>query len=351
MTRSFAPYALTLAILSASAAAADPADSARACVATAGPADAGVPVSIEAARSARAALVAAADDCRAAEASDDAVALFHAATIAQLSRDGAKAQALLQRAAALGLAQAETRLGDMAAFGLPPVREDAEAAAGHYRRAAELGDPAAKTTLALLHRIGRGVPRDTARMVALLQEAADDGYHFAQYRLAQVYLTGEGVPGGADSALGIPDAARAADLLERAAEAGNAEAAVELAALYADAAAGLGGDPLRRAQLVTRAAEAGDPGALAALGVLHETGQGVAYDPQRAADLYVRAMESGKVAFEDLRQGARFWWDRQTALEFQKILMDRGLYPGPLDAIVGPGTAAGARALATGPGN
>lgn len=346
MTRTTAPIALAFAILSATAAPADPGDSARACVETAGPADAGVPVSAEAARVARQKLVDAAEDCRAAEDSDNAAALFHAATIAQLSRDGARAQALLQRAADLGLAAAETRLGDMAAFGLPPVAEDPAAAADRYRRAAEMGDPAAKTTLALLHRIGRGVPRDAGRMVALLQEAADDGYHFAQYRLAQVYLTGEGIPGGADPGLGIPDAARAADLLELAANQGNTKASVELAQLYADAASGLAADPVRRAQLVTRAAEAGDPAAIAALGVLHETGQGVDYDPLRAARLYVEAMETGQVAFENLRQGARYWWDRQTALEFQKILMDRGLYPGPLDAVVGPGTAAGARALA-----
>jgi len=346
MTRLTAPAALALALFVAAETRADPADSARRCVETAGPASAGVPVSAEAARAARERLVAAQADCRAAEASQNAEALFHAATIAQLSRDGDRAFALLKRAAALGLAAAETRLGDMANFGLPPVAEDAQAAAGHYRTAAGLGDPAAQTTLALLHRIGRGVPRDTGEMVRLLQQAADAGYHFAQYRLAQVYLTGEGVPGGADPALGIPDPPRAADLLGRAAEAGNTTAALELAALYDDAAAGIGTDPESRARLIGMAAEAGDPAAVAALGVLHETGQGVAYDPARAADLYVAAMESGKVAFEELRRGAAYWWDRQTALAFQQILQDRGLYLGPLDAVVGPGTAAAARALA-----
>lgn len=346
MPRSTTLPALILALACGTAAAADPADSARRCVETAGPADAGVPVTAEAARAQRDRLLAAAADCRAAAEGNDAAALFHAATIAQLSGDGAGALALLERAAALGLSAAETRLGDMANFGLPPVREDAAAAVGHYRKAAALGDPAAQTTLALLHRIGRGVPRDSAQMVALLTQAADAGYHFAQYRLGQVYLNGEGVPGGADAALGIPDPLRAADYLARAAEAGNAAAALDLATLYADAASGLQADPEKRARLVTLAAEAGDPAATAALAVLHETGQGVAYDPVRAAALYVQAMESGRVAFENLRRGGPYGWDRQTALEFQQILRDRGLYLGPLDAIVGPGTAAGARALA-----
>jgi hypothetical protein len=39
-------------------------------------------------------------------------------------------------------------------------------------------------------------------------------------------------------------------------------------------------------------------------------------------------------------------WDRETALAFQRILQERGLYLGALDAQVGPGTLGAARALA-----
>jgi hypothetical protein len=59
-------------------------------------------------------------------------------------------------------------------------------------------------------------------------------------------------------------------------------------------------------------------------------------------------MESGKVEFGDLRNGAPGTWDRDTALEFQTILKERGLYDGALDAIIGGGTAAAARKLADG---
>ncbi len=323
-------------------------DAAQACLAGAGPADAGVPASAAAAGAHRDALVEAADLCAEAGQSPNASGdvLFLASEVAQGRRDMAGAFALLERAAKLDFAPAETRLGDYYLFGAAPGGEDATKAVAHFQRAVELGDPAGMTTLALLYSVGKGVTRDAGKMVELLTQAADAGYHFAQFRLAQTYLTGEGIPGRADPALGIPDPARAAELFGAAAENGNQKAALELAALYADPNSGLPDDPDQQLRLIRMAASQDVPEAVAMLGVLYETGRGVAKNPEIAARIYVRAMESGKVAFDQLRAGAPGRWDRDTALAFQRLLQDRGLYTGALDAIVGPGTAAAARALA-----
>ncbi|RME13899.1 MAG: sel1 repeat family protein, partial [Alphaproteobacteria bacterium] len=317
------------------------------CRALAGEASAGVPPNAEAAREHRTALAAAAGACTRAAGADDAPPdlLFLAAEIAQGRRDTARAFALLQRAAKAGFGPAETRLGDYYLFGAAPGGKNIEAAVEHYEKATLLHDAPGMTTLALMHRAATGVPKDPARMVALLGWAADAGYHFAQYRLAQTYLNGEGIPGRSDESLGIPDPARAAKLYTKAAEAGNMQAALELAALYADPNSPLGENPEERARLVRMAANAGLPEAKAALAALYETGQGVEKDPALAAQLYVEALESGKLAFDELRRAAPARWDEATAIEFQRLLADRGLYDGALDGVVGPNTRAAARAL------
>ena len=104
-------------------------------------------------------------------------------------------------------------------------------------------------------------------------------------------------------------------------------------------------NPEEQARLTLLASRAGLPEATAAMGVLYETGRGVARDPGVAALLYVRALESGAVPFEALRKGAPGPWDRDTAMAFQEILAERGLYRGAIDGVVGGGTAAAAQAL------
>lgn len=327
----------------------DMTEAAKTCLEIAGPADAGVPPQPVDAKTQRATLTKAAKPCStaAAEETPSAEVLFHAAAIAQAKGQKTAVLDLLTQASEMGLGAAKTRLGDYYLFGVSG-RPDMEKAVTFYKAAVEAEDAAGMTTLALLHQIGQGVPRDTAKMVELMKGAADLGYHFAQYRLAQVYLRGDGVPGGKDEALGIPDAAMAVTYFNKAADAGNLSAALELSELVTDPSVDLGQDPADVAMLIRRLARQGMPQAIQRLAVIYETGNGLERNPSAAARMYVKAMESGEVSFEELRKGAPYGWDRETALEFQKILQDRGLYRGPLDAIVGGGTAAAARGLVEG---
>lgn len=331
-------------VVPASAEAEDPASR---CLAIAGLPDAGAPPGAGAQAAYLAALAEARPYCAEAAAQGDGPALYHLAMA--LAREGAHARAVeaLQQAAGAGVAAALTRLGDYANFGTGPVAEDHAQAVAYYRAAAEQGDLAAVTSLAFMHRYGRGVQRDPARMVALMADAAEGGYHFAQYRLAQVYRRGDGIPGGADAAMGIPDGGAAARLYRMAALQGNGFAALELAELYADDRFGVAADDTEQARWLTMAAEAGQAQALAMLGVLHEQGRGVAQDPRRAAELYIAALESG-VRFDVLRLSAQSGpprWERATAMAFQEMLRDMGHYRGAIDGIVGGGTAAAAGAV------
>jgi TPR repeat protein len=269
--------------------------------------------------------------------------------VAQARSEHRDAVALYERAAAAGVGAAQTRLGDYYNFGIGSIRADVDRAVEAYRAATDLDDPAGMTTLAFMYRLGRGVPRDSAEMVRLFRAAADAGYQFAQFNLGQTYLTGEGVPGGADLALGIPDPRAAVPLMASAARGGNMDAALMLATLYADGVEGIAPNPVLRLRWTRLATDAGHPPAIAALAFLREQGIGAPADPVAAAQDYVAALETGAVDVDDLRAagGPRPpVWDRQTAIEFQLILQARGLYQGAIDGIVGRGTLGGAQALA-----
>ncbi|MCB1339234.1 MAG: SEL1-like repeat protein, partial [Maritimibacter sp.] len=321
-----------------------------ACLEMLGTPNAGVPVSQAAADAQRSALAGAVGVCEAAASSPNPgpEVLYFAGDIALAKRETAQAFSLFQQAAEDGLPAAVTKLGDFYLFGAAPEGRDLEKAVAQFEQGTALGDPAAMTSLAMMHRASIGVTQDTARMVSLLTDAAELGYHFAEFRLAQTLYNGDGIPGRADPALGIPDPQRAAGWYTKAADAGNIEAALELAGLYGDPASGLPENPAEQARLTKVAADSGLSSALAAMGVLYEYGRGVVASPETAADYYIRALETGEVPFEELRKGAPFDWDQPTAVAFQTALSERGVYTGIIDGLVGPGTRAAAETLAAG---
>ena len=82
---------------------------------------------------------------------------------------------------------------------------------------------------------------------------------------------------------------------------------------------------------------------------MFERGEGVDYNPSKAAQLYIAALETGNLDIAKIRgtiEGYTPAWDRDTALEFQSILKARGFYFGTIDAQIGFGTLSAARLLA-----
>ncbi len=324
------------------------ADAAALCRELAGPATAEVPVSkdavsayFRAVRSARAACE------RAVIGPDpDPEALFQVAVLMQSDGDHALALEVFGLAAEAGVVAARTKLGDYYNFGTGDVPEDHKLAVAEYRAAADAGDLPAMATLAMMAGVGRGTARDFRQMIDMLEKSANEGYHFAQLRLAAIYMQPNNIPRSLASELGLPDVVKAAEMLEKASVQGNEDASRALKQLYSED--GPVKDPVQRAALIRRSAQSGDPEAINALGFLFERGEGVDYDPVQAASLYVQAIESGEVSVTEIRgrvDGRVVDWDRPTAIEFQRILQERGLYNGGLDGVVGGGTLGAARGL------
>ena len=279
-------------------------------------------------------------------ATPNPAALFHLAVMMQ--REGVHAHAIevFEMAAAGGVAAAHTKLADYYNFGIGGTPENISRAIEEYTKAAEAGDIAAKSSMAIMYRLGRGVPRDSRKMLALLQETADAGYHVSQLRLAELYLSPRALPPALARQLALPNPVEAVRYYQMAADQGSTEAQAKIAQIYEGA--GEFADPTIKLRLLEHAAKGGDGQALNTLGFMHERGDGLAYNPQKAAQYYIAAIETGGLDVTKLRgrvNGYTPYWDRQTALEFQRILQERGLYMGALDAQVGFGTLAAARKL------
>lgn len=137
--------------------------------------------------------------------------------------------------------------------------------------AAQSGDPVAQFQMGLSYlQSGR---KDEA--IQLVRASADGGLAAAQYRLAKLYETGEGV---------VEDPVMARSLTERAARGGNRIAMHDLALYYAEGRGGVETDLVTAAKWFEKAAERGVVDSQFNLGVLYESGQGL---PQNLSDAYV----------------------------------------------------------------
>jgi TPR repeat protein len=318
------------------------------CRDKAGPATAEVPVSEQALNDYFRALREARAACERAMIgpNPDPEAMFQVAVMMQRDAEHDLALEVFELAAEAGVAAAHTKVGDYYNFGTGGVPEDLDRAMVAYRAAMDAGDLPAMATMGMMSGLGRGTSRDFRQMITLLEQAADEGYHFAQLRVASIYLNPNSIPRSLASELGLPDVIRSVEMLERASAQGNADAARALQQVYSED--GPVSDPAQRAALIRRSAEGGDAQAINALGFLFERGQGVEYDPEQAATLYVQAIETGDVTVAQIRgrvDGRVVAWDDATAIAFQRILQERGLYTGALDGKVGPGTLGAARGL------
>lgn len=230
----------------------------------------------------------------------------------------AEAAGLYRRAAELGLPAAMYQLARAYDHGKGVEKNIAEAVAW-YRKAAEHDHPGALAALGTFYEFGEGVERDLAAALRSYRTAADAGDAHAMTSLGFLYAAGKGVS---------RDAALARRWYSTAAERGNPRAMYNLALL---AMRGEGGarDLGEAVRLLKSAADKGHGAAMRELAFLYDEGRGV---ERNAAQAAAHLLASYKAGNKDARLDVRLKslaWSFATRREIQRQLKTQGLYAGP----------------------
>ena len=198
------------------------------------------------------------------------------------NKDHHNALPLLQRAAGMGYAKAQTDLGYCYDKGYG-VAQDYSEAVKWYRKAAEQGEIYAQNNLGESYYYGQGVAQDYSEAVKWYRKAAEQGYVDAQNNLGWCYQNGKGV---------VQDYAEAVKWYRKAAEQGNADAQSYLGDCYRNGY-GVTQDYAEAVKWYRKAAEQGDADAQNNLGWCYENGYGVVKDYSEAVKWYRKAAEQG----------------------------------------------------------
>ncbi len=199
--------------------------------------------------------------------------------------------------------------------------EIAEWRAGYMEdmKAAEDGDARAAEAVAYRYLTGEGVRPDIASAEKWFQAVADDGEYYHQLITARHYESGE--LGDTRRGRAIIYYTRAADSVRTRAEAGDRDAQVQLARLYADDRLGAVNTAGQAFQWYSRAAASGDVEAQAAIGEALLNGRGTGQDVTAGLDWLTRAANNN---------GHRLTGDDNARLvsayqmELAKVLVARG---------------------------
>ena len=150
------------------------------------------------------------------------------------------------------------------------------------KKAAEKGSARAQFKLAQCFLAGYGVPEDHNQANHWYAKAAEQGYVRAQYALARSYLMGLGDIKS--------DPSKAAQIFTLAAEQGHGESQNNLGLLYMHGL-GVAQDPLAAYQWVSKAAQQGCTSAKTNVGVCYAEGYGVEKDISVAREWWTKAAE------------------------------------------------------------
>jgi len=155
-------------------------------------------------------------------------------------------------------------------------------------------DPEALTQLAMAYATGRGIERDPAEAIRLLERAAGSGYAPAQTNLGYLYANGEA---------GEVDFGQARKWFEA-------------------------------------AADQGDPRALLNLGTLYLYGSGVERDAVRALKLLAQARKLSEdgvadTVLQSVEGSLELLPRNEVVATMQALLTERGYQPGPIDGQFG----------------
>jgi uncharacterized protein len=202
-------------------------------------------------------------------------------------QQGAFSQAaeLLQRAVDRGATTGFANLGWLYEFGRG-VPQDRTRAARLYNEAAEHGDTLGMYRLGLLYWDGAaGVQRNFATACQLFQQAAQNGFAYAQGQLGNCYYTGNGVPQDHQTAFGW---------FLRAAEAGVARAQEFVGDMY-KYGDGVAQSDAKAVEWYRAAAMQNDPYGMFQLGAHLRIGRGVTSNEREAMQWFQKAAAMGEI--------------------------------------------------------
>jgi TPR repeat protein len=205
----------------------------------------------------------------------------------RLVRDPTEAVVLLRKAAELGDRPAMTSLGDCYANGTGVTRDPA-AAVAWYHKAAEKGDPAGQLAYSNCLRSGTGVERNETEAGKWLGKAVGRNYGPAQVRMAQLLLSGK-----------PPNAEEAAQWFKKAAEQEDVEGQYELGRCYQNGT-GVEKDDWEAAAWYEKSARHGSMNGRVAYGKCLLEGIGVSPSKTLAKYWFQRAAQQGSKEAKDL---------------------------------------------------
>jgi TPR repeat protein len=104
-----------------------------------------------------------------------------------MPKDEAGALALFRKAAAQGYPAAINNIGGMYEQAMGGLTRDCDEAMRWYKRSSEKGYARATMNLGRLYELGCGVRKDLRKARQLYRQAADEGFHYALYTLAESY--------------------------------------------------------------------------------------------------------------------------------------------------------------------
>lgn len=182
------------------------------------------------------------------------------------ARSTAEAVRHYQKAAQMGVAEAQAVMGWVYEHGFDTISPDIGQAVQWYEKAAAQGNAGAELNLGELYAKGNGVPRDPAKARQLIQAAANQGLAPARRALAELDTGGAAAPG--------------ADTWKQA------------VARYQS------GDHAGAARLTLQAAQAGYPTAIYEMGYMYENGDGVPKNLNEAQRWYRTGAEKGEAQSE-----------------------------------------------------
>ena len=235
-----------------------------------------------------------------------------------VTKDEAAAFALVNKAAVIGLPEAQHDLAAMYADGIGCASNFASAMQWG-RRAAEQGDAEAQSWLGYLYASGTGVPADPAQAAQWNEKGAAQGDVVAALNLGIQTVNGQGVR---------QDYARAAACFKTAAAFGTAEAQVNLGAMYWKGQ-GVEQNATNAFRCFQKAQELGSVQGTFALGLLYGIGAGVAKDRQMAVACCLSAARSGHVGAQKqlgrmYMTGSGVSWSEQDAIHWYRMAAAQG---------------------------